>query len=46
MCAHADYREGFRACAVELRRLAARLQGRLATLIRIPVRRPSPRRTC
>lgn len=29
MCAHADYREGFRVCAIELRRLWLRLVRRL-----------------
>ena len=31
MCAHADYREGFRVCAIELRRLVTGLRRRLAS---------------
>ncbi len=41
MCAHADHREGFRVCAIELRRLVTGLRRRLASLVPIPIRRVS-----
>ena len=45
MCAHADYREGFRACAAALRETWTRLTGRLRTWRPLPPRieaRPVP----
>ena len=42
MCAHADYREGFRICAIELCRQAARLRRWLVSLRPTPIRRATP----
>jgi len=44
MCAHADYREGFRVCAIELRRQATRLRRWLASLRPVTIRRAAPQR--
>ena len=44
MCAHADYREGFRVCAIELRRQAARLRRWLVSLRPMPIRRAAQQR--
>jgi hypothetical protein len=44
MCAHADYREGFRVCVIELRRQAKRLRRWLVSLSPTPIERATPQR--